>query len=69
MQSIKYPYVVFVENKGKHFVAGPIIVKAVNWERIAGQSHIALRLIVTFDRLESRYRKEYTTQVRGWPTV
>lgn len=47
MQSIKYPYVVCVENKGKHFVAGPIIVKAVNWERIAGQSHIALRLIVT----------------------
>lgn len=34
MQSIKYPYAVCVENKGKHFVAGPIIVKAVNWERI-----------------------------------
>lgn len=60
MQSIKYPYAV---------CAGLIIVKAVNWERIAGQSHIALRLIVTFDRLESRYRKEYTTEVRGWPTV
>lgn len=63
MQSIKYPYAVCVENKGKHFV------EAVNWERIAGQSHIALRLIVTFDRLESRCRKEYTTEVRGWPTV
>lgn len=47
MQSIKYPYAVCVENKGKHFVAGPIIVKAVKWERIAGQSYIALRLIVT----------------------
>lgn len=69
MQSIKYPYAVCVENKGKHFVAGPIIVKAVNGERIAGQSHIAPRLIVTFDRLESQHRKEYTTEVRGWPTV